>query len=89
MVSYLNVFIHCLASSRDNVVILAECIDMMFFKRRKQIPSARLLAFIKRLSVVSLQVDPTSSAIIMDILRKLLSVRFDLMQIINIYDMIF
>ncbi len=64
------------AGNVDNTIILAECIDMMFLKRRKQIPSARLLAFIKRLSIVSVQMDSCSSAIILDILRKLISVSY-------------
>lgn len=57
----------------DNTAILSECIDMMFFKRRKQLPSARLLSFVKRMGIVALQTDPVASAILLDLLRKLLS----------------
>ena len=64
----------CLAGDVDNTILIAECIDMMFFKRRKQIPTSRLLAFIKRLSIVSLQLDPSSAAIILNLLRKLMNV---------------
>ena len=64
-----------LCGDLENTTILSECIEMMFFRRRKSLPSARLLAFIKRLGTATLQMDPTSSAIILDILRKLSSVR--------------
>ena len=47
---------------------------MMFLRRKKQIPTVRLMAFIKRLSIITLQSDPTSAAIIMHILRKLINV---------------
>lgn len=62
------------AGDLDNTVILAECIDMMFFKRRKSIPSARLLAFVKRLSAMTIQMDAVSAAIVLDLIRKLCSV---------------
>ncbi len=53
---------------------MSECIEMMFLRRKKQIPTVRLMAFIKRLSIITLQSDPTSAAIIMHILRKLINV---------------
>ena len=49
---------------------------MMFFKRRKQIPQSRLLAFIKRLSIVTLQLEPKSCALIQHTIRRLLTVIF-------------
>ena len=61
-----------IAGDLDNTNLLAECIDMMFFRRRKQIPSARLLAFIKRLTIVSTQLEPASAAIVLNIVQKLL-----------------
>lgn len=76
----MTLFKHFKAGNVDNTIVLAECIDMMFFKRRKQIPSARLIAFIKRLSIVSLQMDSCSSAIVLDIIRKLISVSKNLRQ---------
>ncbi|CAF0732006.1 unnamed protein product [Brachionus calyciflorus] len=62
------------ASDLDNIYLLADCIDMMFLRRRKQIPTARLLAFIKRLTIVSLQLEPTGAAVILNILRKLIGI---------------
>ena len=62
------------AADLDSTVVLAECIDMMFFKRRKSVPSARLLAFIKRLSTAAIHMDATSAAIVLDLIRKLCSV---------------
>lgn len=58
----------------DNIYLLADCIDMMFLKRRRQVPTSRLLAFIKRLTVVSLQLEPAATAVILNILRKLINV---------------
>lgn len=56
----------------DNTNLLSDCIDMMFFKRRKQIPTSRLLAFIKRLTIMSTQLEPASAAIVLNIVQKLL-----------------
>lgn len=58
----------------ENTVLLSECIEMMFFRRRKQIPTNRLMAFVKRLSIIQLQSDPTSALIVLHILRKLINV---------------
>jgi uncharacterized membrane protein len=62
------------AGSVDNTILLLDCIEMMFFKRRKQIPQSRLLAFIKRLSIVTLQLEPKSCALIQHTIRRLLTV---------------
>ena len=48
---------------------------MMFFKRRKQVPTARLISFIKRLNVMALQLEPSCSAVILHMLRKLINVK--------------
>ena len=65
-----------IAGDLENTFLLSECIDLMFFKRRKQIPTARLLAFIKRLSLLSVQLEPASAAIILHIVEKLTTVKF-------------
>jgi nucleolar complex protein 3 len=62
------------AGSLENIYLLNDCIDMMFFKRRKQVPTTRLLAFIKRLSVLSLHLEPKSSAVILHLIRKMINV---------------
>ena len=62
------------AGSLENTILLAECIEMMFMKRRKQIPTARLLAFIKRLTICSIHCEPASSAILLNLVRKLANV---------------
>ncbi|RNA30303.1 nucleolar complex 3 -like protein, partial [Brachionus plicatilis] len=72
--SLYNILLQLNASgSLDNIYLLADCIDMMFFKRRKQIPTPRILAFIKRLSIVSLQLEPAGTAVVLNILRKLIN----------------
>jgi hypothetical protein len=71
------------AGSLENTILLAECIDMMFLKRRKQIPTARLLAFIKRLTICSIHCDPTSSAILLNLVRKLANVKLSNISITN------
>lgn len=47
---------------------------MMLMKRRKSVPLSRLIAFIKRLSTVSLQLDPKACGLVQHMLRKLISV---------------
>jgi nucleolar complex protein 3 len=58
----------------ENTLLLADCINMMFFKRVKQVPTSRLLSFIKRLSTVALQLEPASCSLIIHLLRKLINV---------------
>ena len=55
--------------------MLAECIEMMFIKRRNQVPTARLISFIKRLSVISLCLPPAGSLVLLNLVRKLVNVR--------------
>jgi len=61
------------AGDMDNTKLLADCIDMMFLRRRKQIPTSRLLAFIKRLSILTTQLEPASAVIVFNIIQKLIS----------------
>ena len=74
--NYLTILIYFVntAGSVDNTILLLDCIEMMFFKRRKQIPQSRLLAFIKRLSIITLQLEPKSCALIQHTIRRLLTV---------------
>jgi len=58
----------------EDILLLDECLDMMFLKRKKQIPNARLLAFIKRLSTVALQCEAKGCAVILHVLKKLISI---------------
>ena len=60
-----------LTGSIENTILLAECVDMLFVKRKKQIPTARLLAFIKRLTSMTLNLDAPSAAVIFNLIRKL------------------
>ncbi len=71
-----NFFQFLPAETNDNALILADCIDMMFIKRRKQIPIARLLAFVKRLTTISLQSDIKSNVVYLQMLRKLITVGY-------------
>ncbi|MBN3312292.1 NOC3L protein, partial [Atractosteus spatula] len=47
--------------SNDDMVIVLQCLDIMLTKRRKQVTLQRALAFIKRLTTLSLHVLPNSS----------------------------
>lgn len=55
-------------------MLLVECLEMMFIKRKKQVPTVRLLAFIKRLTNVTISLDPVSVNILLNFLRKLVNV---------------
>nr|XP_015201856.1 PREDICTED: nucleolar complex protein 3 homolog [Lepisosteus oculatus] len=47
--------------SNDDMVIVLQCLDIMLTKRRKQVTLQRALAFIKRLTTLSLHVLPNST----------------------------
>lgn len=47
-------------STNDDTMIALQCLEMMLTKRRKQVSPQRALAFLKRLSILSLQVLPNS-----------------------------
>ncbi|KAM4030228.1 nucleolar complex protein 3 homolog [Anomaloglossus baeobatrachus] len=47
-------------STNDDTVIALQCLEMMLTKRRKQVSQQRALSFIKRLSILALNVLPNS-----------------------------
>ena len=67
----------------EDLRLLTDCVEMMFIRRRKQVPTARLLAFIKRLSILSTQVEGEGTEFVLDLLRKLLPVDLYLKSVFN------
>ncbi|KAM9325017.1 nucleolar complex protein 3 homolog [Gastrophryne carolinensis] len=59
-------------STNDDTVIALHCLEVMLTKRRKQVSHQRALAFIKRLSILALQVLPNSTIGILATNRGLL-----------------
>ncbi|KAM9837143.1 nucleolar complex protein 3 homolog [Aulostomus maculatus] len=58
----------------DDVIIVLRCLDAMLMRRRKQVTLQRVLAFIKRLSMLSLHVLPNASVGILAASRAALHV---------------
>ncbi|KAJ8365680.1 hypothetical protein SKAU_G00145110 [Synaphobranchus kaupii] len=53
---YKTLFLLHAGASNDDITIVLRCLDVMLMKRRKQVTLQRALAFIKRLSTLSLHV---------------------------------
>lgn len=60
-------------ADNDDVPILLTCLDLMFTKRRKQVTVRRIMAFIKRLCSLCLQIPHDGVVAILMIVRSLLS----------------
>ncbi|TNN04234.1 nucleolar complex protein 3 homolog [Takifugu flavidus] len=56
----------------DDVIIVLQCLDAMLTRRRKQVTLQRVMAFIKRLSVLSLHTLPNASVALLSTTRALL-----------------
>ncbi|CAG12157.1 unnamed protein product, partial [Tetraodon nigroviridis] len=56
----------------DDVIIVLQCLDAMVTRRRKQVTLQRAMAFIKRLSVLSLHTLPNASAGLLSTTRHVL-----------------
>ncbi|XP_026526555.1 nucleolar complex protein 3 homolog [Notechis scutatus] len=65
--------IHAGATNEDAAIVL-QCLDIMLAKRRKQVTQQRVLAFIKRLTTMALQVLPNSSIGILATNRTLMHI---------------
>ena len=66
------------AQDLEDLRLLADCVEMMFIKRRRHVPSARFISFIKRLGILSVHLDGDGSVIILELLSKLYPVSCDL-----------
>ncbi|XP_032840054.2 nucleolar complex protein 3 homolog isoform X1 [Tyto alba] len=60
--------------TNDDTGIVLQCLDVMFAKRRKQVSQQRALAFLKRLSTLSLHVLPNSGIGILATNRVLMQI---------------
>ncbi|KAJ8406822.1 hypothetical protein AAFF_G00297380 [Aldrovandia affinis] len=69
---YKTLFLLHAGASNDDVTIVLQCLDVMLTKRRKQVTLQRALAFIKRLSTLSLHVLPNSSVGILAATRSVM-----------------
>lgn len=69
---YKTLFLLHAGASNDDIAIVLQCLDVMLLKRRKQVTLQRALAFIKRLSTLSLHVMPNSSVGILAANRMLM-----------------
>lgn len=50
-----------LGAPNDDIIIVLQCLDAMLTRRKKQVTLQRAMAFIKRLSMLSLHVLPNAS----------------------------
>ncbi|XP_064630556.1 nucleolar complex protein 3 homolog [Lineus longissimus] len=66
---YSNLLKLHLGRTSEDCLLVLECIEMMFNKRRKQVNQQRALAFIKRLATLALQQEPHSSIGLMASMR--------------------
>ncbi|KAG7492774.1 hypothetical protein MATL_G00017840 [Megalops atlanticus] len=69
---YKTLFLLHAGASNDDVAIVLQCLDVMLAKRRKQVTLQRALAFVKRLSTLSLHVLSSSSVGILAANRTLM-----------------
>lgn len=69
------VLLLCLSGAHnDDVIIVLQCLDAMLTRRRKQVTLQRVMAFIKRLNVLSLHTLPNASVGVLSTNRALLHV---------------
>uniref|UniRef100_T1IQI0 NOC3-like protein n=1 Tax=Strigamia maritima TaxID=126957 RepID=T1IQI0_STRMM len=69
---YRHLFHFHTGTSNSDMPTLLECLDLMFIKRRKQVTFYRILAFIKRLCIVSTQVGHDGSIALLMCIRSLM-----------------
>lgn len=58
--------------SEYDAELMEDCLDKLFFKRRKQLSVSRVSAFCKRLSVVAIQTSPPMAALLLSSVRMLM-----------------
>lgn len=59
----------------DDVIIVLQCLDAMLTRRKKQVTLQRVMAFIKRLSMLSVHTLPNASVGLLSTTRDVLHVR--------------
>lgn len=56
----------------ETILILLKCLEIMIIRKRRQISFSRVLAFMKRCAIISLQCNESTAFAIMSFLRRLL-----------------
>jgi len=60
--------------SASDLPIALQCLDALIGKRRRQVPTSRVFAFVKRLSMLALQMDCHGSVALLALISNILSV---------------
>jgi len=60
--------------SASDLPIALQCLDALIGKRRRQVPTSRVFAFVKRLSTLALQMDCHGSLALLAVISNILSV---------------
>ena len=60
--------------SASDLPIALQCLDALIGKRRRQVPTSRVFAFVKRLSTLALQMDCHGSLALLALINNILSV---------------
>jgi len=69
---YCNIVPVCAEDTLDTAAVVLQCLDVMINKRRKQVSQQRILAFIKRLTTLSLQQNPEGAVAYLAAVRQLI-----------------
>lgn len=67
----------------DDAIIVLRCLDAMLTRRRKQVTLQRAMAFVKRLSTISLHVMPNASVGILAANRATMHVSLNVRDILS------
>lgn len=80
--SFIKTFLHVAAEtgkSNEDLPIALDCLDILVNKRRKQVSQQRALAFLKRLSMLALQMDSNSALAVIATVRDMMQVSWSML----------
>lgn len=60
--------------SSDDLAIAIQCLDVLIGKRRRQVAPQRVIAFVKRLSTLSLQTNANGTLALLALIKTIMSV---------------
>jgi len=60
--------------SSGDLPIALQCLDALIGKRRRQVPTSRVFAFVKRLSTLALQMDSSGSVALLSLIGSIVNV---------------
>lgn len=61
-------------NSSEDLPVALRCLDVLLGRRRRHMSDQRLLAFIKRLSTVALQMSSSGTVAVLGVVKKMISV---------------